>query len=109
MGSMLFSTDMLLQDFIQPAQKAYDYNQYDKACVHLLQLNDFLRGFGQGIKDLPEFDKTTNDIHERLDGQYYYKRYYEKYSRELMKALGLYQKELLNWIKLTNQFGLTQQ
>lgn len=107
MGAMLFSTDMLLQDFIQPAQKAYGYNQYDKACVHLLQLNDFLIGFGQGIKDIPEFDNLVVDVHDRIDPQMYYKQYYEKYSRKLMQVLGLYQKELLKHIHLTNQFGLT--
>jgi len=109
MGSMLFSTDMLLQDFIQPAQKAYGFNQYDKACIHILQLNDFLIGFGQGIKDIPDFEDVATDIHDRLNPEVYYKNYYEKYSRLLMKALGLYQKTLLTNIKLSNQFGVAPQ
>jgi hypothetical protein len=109
MGSMLFSTDMLLQDFIQPAQKAYGFNQYDKACIHILQLNDFLIGFGQGIKDMPEFENISSDVHDRMNPELYYKHYYEKYSRKLMQALGLYQKKLLVSIKLSNQFGVMPQ
>lgn len=109
MGSMLFSTDMLLQDFIQPAQKAYGFNQYEKACIHILQLNDFLVGFGQGISDIPAFENVASDIHDRMNPEGYFKSFYEKYSRLLMKALGLYQKELLRNIKLSNQFGVMPQ
>ncbi len=107
MGSMLWAVDMLMNDMIQPMFKAYSYNQYDKACNLLRQLNSFLQGYGEGIDDLPEFeDNVIVDIRDRTNPQAYFQNYYETYSKDVLKCMGMYIKRVLESIKQYNQFGM---
>ncbi len=105
MGSMLWAVDMLMNDMIQPMFKAYTYNQYDKAANLLQQLNSFLNGYGEGIEDLPKFELVCTDIHDRTNPQGYYQNYYETYSQDVLKCMGIYIRKVLDQIKITNQYG----
>lgn len=108
MGSMLLSSDMLLNDMIRPMTNAYQFSDYEKACTMLIQLNDFLLGFGSkfAIEDMPEFENNiVTDIHDRMNPNIYFKNYYETYARAIFKGVGMYQKYILDKIKMSNQYG----
>ena len=105
---MLLSSDMLLNDMIRPMTNAYQFSDYEKACHLLVQLNDFLLGFGSkfAIEDLPTFENNiVTDIHDRMNPSLYYKNYYEQYARLVLKSVGMYQREVLNKIKMSNMYG----
>lgn len=104
MGSMLFSSDMLLNDMIRPMTNAYQFKDYETACNLLVQLNNFLLGFGTGVEDLPAFVKMSFDIQDRVSPGLYFKNYYEKYASDVLKCVGIYQRTVLDKIKVQNMF-----
>lgn len=100
MGSKLLSTDMIVNIYMSPMMKAYQFHEYDVACNILFQLNGFFRGFNFGIKDLPPpKDPLPSEIRARLNPMAYYKNYFDKYAPLISIALGKYQREILSQIQ----------
>ena len=100
MGSKLLSTDMLVNIYMAPMNKAYQFHDYDSAANLLYQFNSFMRGFDFGIKDLPPpKDPIATEIHSRMNPGIYYKNYFDRYSPLLSLALGKYQREILDQIQ----------
>jgi hypothetical protein len=83
---------------------AYQFNNFETAANLLHQLNNFLLGFGTGIDDLPSFNTITFDVKDRSNPYLYYKRYYEKYAPLVLKCVGIYQRQVLDKIKVHNMF-----
>lgn len=99
-GSKLLSTDMIVSIYLAPMSKAYQFHDYDTAANMLYDFNGFLVGFGSGISDLPApTNPAATDIAERRNPIGYFKSYYERYKPLLSKALGKYQREVLEYIK----------
>ena len=100
MGSKLLSTDMLVNIYMSPMMKAYQFHEYDVACNILFQLNGFFRGFNFGIKDLPApKDPVMTSIYDRMSPMRYYKSYFDRYAPLISIALGKYQREILSQIQ----------
>jgi len=86
--------------------KAYTFHDYNTAAWMLYDCNDFLYGFGSGIKNLIKpINPDTSDIADRRNPESYYKNYYERFKPLLSRALGKYQREVLNTIK--DERGIT--
>lgn len=89
---------MLVNIYMAPMVKAYQFHDYDSACNILFSLNGFFRGFNFGIKDLPPPLDPAIDVFDRVNPSRYYKRYFDKYSPLMSVALGKYQREILDQI-----------
>jgi hypothetical protein len=107
MGSMLWAVDQLLNNMIRPMFNAYQFKDYESAANILQQLNEFLVGYGEGIDDLPKFDNVAVDVRDRMSPQLYYKQYYEMYSRDVLKQMGIYVRKVLDKVKLQNLYPVT--
>ncbi len=100
MGAKLLSTDMIVSIYLAPMSKAYQFHDYDSAANMLYDFNGFLLGFGSGITNLPApTNPDRSDVNDRRNPIGYYKSYYERYKPLLSKALGKYQREVLEFIK----------
>lgn len=110
MGSKLFAADMILNDMIKPMNNAYQFKDYPTACGFLDALEKFLKGYGEGISDMPPkpevFDNNSSDILSRTTRGNDYnarcKRYFEKYYPIVMQRVGLYIKAVLDAIERDN-------
>lgn len=99
-GAKLLSTDMIVSIYLSPMIKAYQFHDYESAANICYDFNNFLKGFGSGIKDLPApINPDKTDVMDRRNPAGYYKIYYERYKPLLSKALGKYQREVLEFIK----------
>lgn len=76
---------------------AYVFGQYEKACQLLIALNSFLKGYGQGVSDLPTAIPTNlpNDIYSRYKPDTTYRNFYDKWSNLVLDKMGQYIKEVL--------------
>lgn len=102
MGNRIPSLDMLLGNFIHPIMNAYLYGQFEKAARLLWLLNNFLLGFGEGLDDIPRPMSISNDIISRSFPIRDYKNWFDKYSQEIFKKMGKYNREVLD--SLPKQF-----
>lgn len=113
MGGKLPSLDMLISEMVIPLQNSYYHSDYPKACSGLYGLSMFLKGFNQGIEDMPPPPevKNGNGLHLRMKDQIptlyisECKRYYEKWYPLVLQRLGLYQKTVLEIIQRSS-FGV---
>lgn len=81
-------------------KKALGFKDFETAANLVYEFNDFMLGFGSGIKDLPKpINPDTSDIMERRNPLSYYQTYYYKYAPLVSRQLGKYQREILNYIK----------
>jgi len=105
MGSYLLSTDMLVNDYIKPMNQAYSFHQYETASQLLWQLLKFFDGFGYKITDMPKPISCGRKCRERTDSESFFKAYFESHAPDATKLLGLYQREVLDKIKLDREMG----
>lgn len=102
MGSKLLSTDMIVNIYMAPMTKAYQYHDYVSAANLLFAFNDFFMGFDpdSAIENLPKPQiPDQTDVMDRRNPVSYYKQYFEMYLPPLSKALGGYQQKVLQYIK----------
>jgi len=105
MGSYLLSTDMLVNDYIKPMNQAYAFHQYETASHLLWQLLSFFNGFGLKISDMPKPKAEGNCISERSSREGNYKVYFEDHAPHATKLLGIYQRTVLDKIKMDREMG----
>lgn len=98
MGDRIFSSDMILSFVVNPMERAYSFGQYEVAARNLAKLRRFLKGFGEGIADMPDmpkaFDKRANDIRTRTGQPNQFlqrcKKYYDDFNGDIYERLGIY-------------------
>jgi len=105
MGSYLLSTDMLVNDYIKPMNQAYSFHQYETASHLLWQLLKFFDGFGYEIEDMPKPIATGRECRQRINCESTFKAYFESHAPDATKLLGIYQREVLDKIKLDREMG----
>ncbi len=105
MGSYLLSTDMLVNDYIKPMNNSYSFGQYETAANLLWQLFCFFDGFGLKIIDMPKPRPEGNDIRSRVSRDGSYKIYFEDHAADATKLLGVYQRTVLDKIKIDREMG----
>lgn len=96
-SSKLWAVDNILNDMARLTTNAYQFKDYETAVHMLRQMNMFLVGCYIKEKTLP--DPEAIEKPPKL----YYKKYYEKYSPRVFKALGRYLRDVLESIKEENE------
>jgi hypothetical protein len=95
MGSKLPAVDILLVNYMKPMITAYNFGHYEVAAKDLFFLNMFLNGYGEGV-ELKMPQSRPVGIHQRQRPDHDFKIYYERNCGAVMKALGLYIREVLD-------------
>jgi hypothetical protein len=106
MGSKIWAVDMILNDLFRPMTNAYQFKDYETATNFMLQLNQFLVGYGEGIDDLPQPDNIITGIRDKRQPESYYKMYYERYSQPVLKCMGMYIRRVLDQVASQNEFPM---
>ena len=88
MGNRIIAVDPIIGEFVRPSINAYTSGTYRGACHLLDALNGFLLAFGAGISDMPRPQPYVETFKDRLQIDFQYQKYYEKWLHPLMKALG---------------------
>lgn len=106
MGSKIWAVDMILNDMFRPMTNAYQFKDYETATNFMLQLNQFLVGYGEGIEDLPEPNNIITGIRDKRNPELYYKFFYETYSKPVLKGMGMYIRKVLDQVASQNDFPM---
>ena len=98
----------------------FQFKDYVEGCWAMYDLNEFLKGFGgyeeveqdngngqkvkvksalMAIDDMPAPDSDPADIRQRKNPDDYYIGYRRMYAGLLMKAVGIYQRTMIDRIK----------
>lgn len=109
MGSLVWSADMMIQDYMQTMLRAEQFGKWETAAQCLFNLSKFLIGYGQGL-DIPAPPKISfqdaNDIRHRINtGSKYMtecQKYYRRYSPDIMERIGLYISDIMTKLTKAN-------
>jgi hypothetical protein len=99
MGNDILSSDMLVGGLVRSIYNCYQFKDYAEGDLMLYDLNGFLKGFGTGIEDLPQPEVFTFSARDRLNPEEQYGTYRKMYAHYVMKALGMYNREMIDAIK----------
>lgn len=125
MGNDILSSDMLVGGLVRAMYNGFQFKDYVEGCWAMYDLNEFLKGFGgyesqkdekgndvkdentgkvillskMAIDDMPEPNAEPNDIRERKNPDSYYINYRRMYAGLLMKAVGIYQRAMIDLVK----------
>ncbi len=99
MGSVVWSADTIILSFLQPAVFAYNNKNYAEACTNLNSLNEFFKGFGVGIADLPTLEVRDRGLKAELATGTQAKIWFETYFPAIAKSMGMYLRETIDLIK----------
>ena len=100
MGNDILSSDMLVGGLVRSVYNCFQFKDYMEGCRMLYDLNNFLLGFGFGITDMMKpKDPMVADVRDRVNPNLYYQGYRDLYASAVMKALGKYNREMIDAIK----------
>jgi len=106
MGNDILSTDMLVGGIVRSVYNCYQFKDYEEGCWMMYDLNGFLLGFGEiGITDLPTPKRFVGELRDRTRPENDYLEYRRMYSNKIMKALGIYNRTMIDSIK-HKQYGI---
>lgn len=98
MGNRLFSSDMIINDYMKSYTNAFGFQQYGTAAQLLYQLNAFLIMFDAGVEDLmpPQLpDETATTV---INANTFFQTYCEVNGPLVIGSVGKYLKETLDYI-----------
>lgn len=99
MGNDILSTDLLVSGLVRSTYNCYQFKDYVEGNSMLFDLNSFLLGFGVGIENLPLPTNVTTGIQDRMNPEKYHRDYRIMYAHLVMKALGKYNREMIDAVK----------
>lgn len=127
MGNDILSSDMLVGGLVRSMYNGFQFKDYVEGCWAMYDLNEFLKGFGgyepqkddkgmeikdadgkytllakMAIDDMPEPNAEPTDIRGRKSPDEYYIGYRRLYAGLLMKAVGIYQRTMIDLVKGQN-------
>jgi len=120
MGNDILSSDMLVGGLVRSMYNGFQFKDYVEGCWAMYDLNEFLKGFGgyeesevdngngvmvkkisakMAIDDMPAPDADPADVRAKHDPDAYFLNYRRMYAGLLMKAVGIYQRAMIDAVK----------
>lgn len=115
---------MLVGGLVRSMYNGFQFKDYVEGCWAMYDLNEFLKGFGgyeevegeqdngngqkvkvkklsakMAIDDMPAPDAEPTDIRQKRNPDDYYIGYRRMYAGLLMKAVGIYQRTMIDAVK----------
>jgi hypothetical protein len=123
MGNDILSSDMLVGGLVRSMYNGFQFKDYVEGCWAMYDLNEFLKGFGgyeevdqdngngqivkvksakMAIDDMPAPEYQPSDIRGKHSPDDYFIGYRRMYAGLLMKAVGIYQRTMIDTVKGQN-------